>query len=143
MEIADVNGDGKPVVLHSDAGGELTELDAAGKQLLQTRLGSGMALYFDQFTVCPWPAHRDPPRIIHCEGDKLRLFDGAGRRLQELEAPDAGEMTELAACLVSLRPGAPECLAIAAAPRDPEQVNLYIYDGSGKLLYHAAHAGRL
>jgi hypothetical protein len=131
VELADLDGDGRDEVLHSNGGGELTVLDGAGRRIRRVKPQVAGRVYFDKFAVCRWPSRKDPPRVIHGAQGAFFVLDGEGRKLARLKAPGAGGYAAPRATLVGLGPNGSDWLAVAFGQ------GLYVYDGQGQLVFRA------
>lgn len=131
VECVDVDGDGRPDIVHSNAGGELKVRDKDGNFI---RAGRPQA-YFSHFSLCEWPPKRPRPYALSSEDDTIWLFDFDGTTVAHFRAPQAGTLGEARGVLVKLKANEPEYLAVLVAFRTRSASILYVYDPQGALVY--------
>lgn len=118
--MADLNGDGRAEIVHSNAGGQLIVRDELGNIVSQTRQGAKPASRtqplmpgFFHFSLCPWPASSSPARVLASGRDTVEVFDAAGKTLATLDAPRVSYFSDVIGVPMRLRKDAPEHYAVA------------------------------
>jgi outer membrane protein assembly factor BamB len=93
VEILDINQDGRPEIVHSNAGGELTVRNAAGDIYYRAQTAG----YFSHFSTGPWPTTAGPTRAIELDTGTVLVINADGSTAAKLSAPArkarAGVMT--------------------------------------------------
>jgi hypothetical protein len=131
VEIVDTNGDGTPEIVHSNAAGQITVRDAAGRVLTRAQPGT----YFSDFSLCRWPTDDDPLRLLVADEGRSWLFDFKGATIKQLEAPNSDRHGTARGTLVSFEKGRPPCLAVLVEFDNWDRAILYVYDGDGAIVY--------
>ena len=144
VEMMDVNGDGKPEILHSNAGGQLTARDASGDTVSQTRLTGGdeANIYLNKFSLCHWPTRSSPQLVMVGGSDAAALFDSTGTLTAEFTAEGMNQFGEARGALVKLQANAPDYFAALASYQMAERSVLYVYDANKALVYEEILPGR-
>jgi hypothetical protein len=131
VEIVDTDADGKPEIVHSNAGGQITVRDATGRVVRRARPGA----YFSDFSLCRWPGRTDKQFLLAAENDKIWVYDYDGTTLAALDAPDAGTLGHARGTPVRLRAGEAESLAVIVDFQNWSLSVLYVYGPDKKLAY--------
>lgn len=143
VEIADIDGKGKPRIIHSDAAGQLTVRDAKGEFVRSLGTGvSGRQVSFStitaKFTVCRWPKTNSPERVVVPSGSNLTILDEKGVQIASFTEPTLGMMTEVAAIPVQLKAGKPAYLATLVTSQMWDRTALSIFTAKGTCIYREA-----
>ena len=131
VEIVDTDGDGRPEIVHSSAGGDVTVRDGRGNQLSREEAPA----YFSDFSLCPWPSKQGPTLLLYAEDDTVWILDFRAKAVAKLKAPESGELGEARGTPVRLRAGQADYLAVAVSYPVWHRAILYLYDPNGKLVY--------
>jgi hypothetical protein len=144
VEMMDVNGDGKPEILHSNAGGQLTVRDASGDTVSQTRLrgGDDVNTYLNKFSLCHWPTKSSPQLVMVAGSDEAALFDSTGTLVAKFTAEGMNQFGEVRGALVKLQANAPEYFAALTSWQMAPETLLYVYDANKTLVYEEILPGR-
>jgi hypothetical protein len=134
VEIADVKGDGRLEIVHSNAGGKITVRDASGNVISKSAVGAGV--YFSDFSLCTWPTKKDVERLLVSSKGAIWLLDFGGGMVKKFDAPDCPDLSHARGALVTLRSGHPEYLAVLVDVKNSRQSLFYVYNSEGKLVYH-------
>jgi len=145
VEMTDVNGDGAPEIVHSNAAGQMTVRDASGAIVSQTQPGAPTAtgagatatpsVYFSHFSLCPWPAANSPIYALSSGENALWLFDFSGKAVARFDAPKCGVLGEPRGVLVKLTANQLPYLAVIVSYPTGVASVLCIYDAARKLVY--------
>jgi hypothetical protein len=130
VEFADLDGDGRKKIVHSNAAGEITVRDGKGKVISKSRPKP----YFSDFSLIRWPDAGGSERLLLAKDEAVWVFDANAKVLAKFPAPDAGELGFGRGAFVVLK----DKKRILATIVDFENWNrsiLYLHDLSGKLLY--------
>lgn len=138
VEAVDVDGDGTPEILHSNARGVMTIRDATGATVSTAQPPA----YFSQFSLCPWPDRKSPLYPLFSEQNTIWLLDYSGSPRLQLNAPHCGNLGSAVGAPVKLDRSRPHYLAVAVAFRQAARSLLYVYDDQGSLLYQEVLAGQ-
>lgn len=131
VEVTDTDGDGKPEIVHSNAAGELTVRDGAGRRIRSVKT----PVHFSEFSLCPWPGRGEPRLPIYARDDQVFVITYDGAADARRDAPDCGEFGMVAATLVKFKASEPEYIAVAVAIENWKRSVLYVFDASGTLAY--------
>jgi len=131
VELVDTNGDGLPEIVHSNVGGKINVRDKSGNIISRARGDS----HFTDFSICQWPTKNDREYVLHCEKNKIGLYDFDGETVVRLNAPKCNRYGHARGVLVKIKRGEPEYLAVLAEFRHWKRALLYIYDAAGELVY--------
>jgi hypothetical protein len=131
VEVVDADGDGKPEIVHSNAGGDITVRDQTGRLLHRSTPGA----YFSDFSLCRWPNQEGRKYPISAEDDKVWIFDYDGKTIARYDAPDAGTLGHAFGTFVRLRDGDLPILAVVVAFQTWNMSILYVYGPDKKLAY--------
>lgn len=141
VEIADIDGNGNPSIIHNDASGQLIVRNAQGDVV--RRLGggtSGKSLNFStafvtSFDICRWPNVNSPQRVVVPRGEGLTILDENGTQLATFKEPHVGFMSEIAVKTVKLKTHEPAYLAVIVTNQLWNRSALSIYASTGNTLY--------
>jgi hypothetical protein len=131
VEMVDADGDGRLEVVHSNAGGEIKVLDAAGKTVKQGK----PAPYFSDFSLCRWPGKQDREYALLAEDDTIWLFDFDGNSVHKVSAPECGTLGHARGVPVKLKGMEPEYFAVVVEFSRWQRSILYVFAPDGKLVY--------
>jgi hypothetical protein len=131
VETADTNGDGRPEIVHSNAGGEMTVRDSQGNVLSRAK----PAAYFSDFSLCRWPTKSSRQYALSAEDDTIWLYDFRGKTAARFDAPQAGTLGNAFGVSAKLKPKDPEYLAVLVEFENWNRSIIYVYDGRGTLVY--------
>ncbi|HLF48083.1 MAG TPA: VCBS repeat-containing protein [Methylomirabilota bacterium] len=131
VELVDLDGSGRPVIVHSNASGQLTIRDRAGRVVRRER----PAVYLSHFALTRWPGRDGPVRILEISDRGLWLFDFNGNIAWQLGAPLASRTLRPRGAPVRLGAGQPEYFAAVAAWGAWRRSVLWVYTRSGSLRY--------
>ena len=134
VEMVDANGDGRPEIVHSNAGGEMTIRDKHGSVLGRSRPGP----YFSHFSLCAWPTRGARRYALLAEDDVIWLFDFKGNVRARFRAPACGTLGMAWGTTVKLRRNEPGYLAVIVEYDTYNKSILYLYEPGGKLVYQEA-----
>jgi hypothetical protein len=132
IELVDANRDGKLVIVHSNAAGQLTVRDRQGDIISRAKT----APYFSDFSICRWPTKKDREYALLAEDDTIWLFDFDGKSVKQYRAPNCGSLGEVKGTSFSTGVEGSEYFAVIVNFSNWKRSNLYIYDSSGELKYH-------
>jgi VCBS repeat protein len=99
VEIVDTDGDGRPEIVHSNAGGQLTVRDATGKVLRRAQTEG----CFSQFSLVPWPTGR--AGLLHAGDEMIRVIDFDGQVRSRFQTPDTSFLADAHGALARLGGG--------------------------------------
>ena len=143
LAVVDVDGDGKNEIVTGD--GNLTIRDANGKELRSVEL----PVYPSSFSLCRRPDQK-VPNLIEVEHGYLWLIDFTGGTVAKFPAPLStfddphqeplvGTITTSAyrakGVWLKLQPDQPEYLAVVTQFAGLKRSVLYVYSGTGALVY--------
>jgi hypothetical protein len=132
VEIADVNGDGRGEIIHSNAEGEMILRDAQGHVLSRGKPPS----YFSDFCLAYWGPDRRAIYPVYEDDNEIRVLGYDAKPLARMAAPGAGSLGSAHAAPVRLRAGQPDYFAVVVDyGRGRDLAILYVYDGTQKLVY--------
>jgi hypothetical protein len=131
VELVDTNGDGKPEIVHSNAGGKITVRDHQGKIIRR----SAPSPYFSGFSLCKWPTKSDREYALLSEDDTIWVFDFDARVVAQFKAPDCGTLGRARGTPVKIKSEESEYFAVIVEFGRWEKSILYVYSPSGELLY--------
>ena len=131
VEIVDADGDGRPEIVHSNAGGEITVRDPTGKIVRRAKPSS----YFSVFSLCRWPSRADRQFLLSAADDKFWIFDYDGTRLATFDAPETGSLGDAHGAPVRLRAGEGPSFAVIVEFHNWNVSVLYVYGPDQKLVY--------
>jgi len=86
VEMVDADGDGRPEIVHSNAGGEMKIRNAQGDVMRQDRPPA----YFSAFSLCRWPNGKR--HVLFSEEDTIWLLGLDGAAVAEVDAPECGRL---------------------------------------------------
>lgn len=151
VEIADTNRDGKPEILHSNAGGFLTIRDMKGKTVIPAKimfyykfsqeLKKKDHIYFGFFSLCRLAEDSEIQKILLAEKDRTNIIDFNGNILYKLNAPESKNPISSFGLPVRLLPPYNKCFAVISYNVTGIRVSpkkyslLYIYNESNALIY--------
>ncbi len=137
VSIADIDGDGKREIVHSNVGGELVIRDAQGHIRSSCRLsGPGLFPYYlgRNFLITRWMDSRR--RYVLYPTDKdFRVADYRGKLVARLAAPVVCRDSWVTAGPLKLFADKPEYLAVLAVFSEADRSVLYLYDSQQRLVY--------
>lgn len=130
VEVVDTNGDGKPEIVHSNAGGDITVRDRMG-EILQK---NNPQPYFSHFSLTYWFGEENRFYTLLTDDDKIYIYDFDGKTIAELNAPlaDSGHAKGTP---IKFNNNLYYACVIESYPLDRSIV--YIYDSSKTLVYQA------
>jgi hypothetical protein len=131
VEMVDTNADGRPEIVHSSAGGDVTVRDGKGNELSREEAPA----YFSDFSLCPWPTKQGPMLLLCAEDDTVWILDFRAKTVAKFKAPDSGKLGEARGTPVRLKAGQADYLAVAVSYPVWHRAILYLYDPGGKLVY--------
>jgi len=131
VEIADVNGDGRLEIVHSNAAGQITIRDGQGNILSRAK----PTAYFSGFSLSRWPDKNAPQYALLAENGALWVLDFKGKTVRRMDAPRAGSLGHVRGVTVKLKPDSPEYFAVVVEFENWNRSNIYVYDGKGTLVY--------
>jgi hypothetical protein len=131
VEIGDTDRDGKPEIIHSNAGGEITIRDATGSVVKRAQPPE----YLSDFSLCPWPGRTDPKHILYATGGGLLIIAFDGTTKTRLPAPDCDRFGHARGIPVRLKHGEAEYLAVVVRYSNWNRSVFYLYDSAGKPIY--------
>lgn len=133
VEIVDTDGDGRPEIVHSNAGGLLTVRDASGEVLKRANADS----YFSQFSVVQWPSGRTG--LLHAGDDATSIVDFDGRLRSRFETPDTSFLADARG--VAVRLDGTDHLVLAVSQSNWDRTQLFVFDHGGIARYREILAG--
>lgn len=129
VEILDLNGDGKPVIVHSNASGQIVVRDLSGEIIQKTKI----PLYFSNFDIISWPNVNGAFHFLLSEAQKLWIVNPITYdKVAEFDALGAPNKA-VRGTLVNFEQGKPPYLAVMVEQRDSSM--LYIYSKDGHLVF--------
>jgi hypothetical protein len=134
LEMLDVNGDGKPEIVHSNAAGQITVRDAQGQVLWRTEDKTSVS----DFCTVAWP-NVTPAALLFVDEGHLRVLDvrGATKASKSLLLTAAGPsvwFTWQSAAWVTQK-GQPARLAVLLDQEVYDRGLLLLFDDALNLLY--------
>ncbi len=130
VECADIDGDGRDEIIHSNAGGQLRVRDSGGRIIHESR----PAGYFSGFSLSTWITRRNAPHVIHPGDGIVYVYAPTGQQAAKLSAPFVHNHTDVCGAVVTFEPGGPPYYAVAA---DHEvRASVFIYDYQENLVFH-------
>jgi len=138
IEIMDVNGDGRPEIVHSNGQAQLVIRDETGSVISQVRphpSAGSLPLVFMHFSVCHYPSATSPRLVLTPGANVLSLCDTTGKTVAELSAPKAGMLSAARGVPVKLQPNAPAYFAAAVTFMPGDRSLLFLYDTNNALVY--------
>jgi len=127
VEILDADGDGHPEIVHSNAAGQVTVRDAAGKVLTRGQAEG----YFSHFSVVRWPPERTG--LLQSGDGRTDVLDLDGRTRVRLETPDTSFLGEARGAVARL--GGTDHLVVATSLGHWERTELFVFDEGDVLRY--------
>jgi hypothetical protein len=134
VEIVDTDGDGRPEIVHSNAGGQVTVRDATGKVLRRAQTEG----YFSQFSLVQWPPGRTG--LLHAGDEMTRVIDFDGQVRSRFQTPDTSFLADAHGALARL--GGGDHLVVAEFQSNWERTQLFVFDQAGALRYREVVAGK-
>jgi len=131
VELVDTNGDGNIEIVHTNVGGRINVRDKDGNIISRASSDS----HFTDFSICKWPSKDDREYVLHCEKNKIGLYDFDGEAVAGFDAPNCSRYGHARGVLVKTERGEPEYLAVLAEFRHWKRALLYLYDSAGELVY--------
>ncbi len=138
VEIMDVNGDGRPEIVHSNGQAQLVIRDEVGDVMNQVRpqpSARNLPLLFMHFSLCHYPSATSPRLVLTPGANALYLCDTTGKVVAELSAPKAGMLSAAKGVPVKLQANAPAYFAAEVTYLTKRQSVLYVYDANKALVY--------
>ncbi len=130
VEIADLDGDGRKKIVHSNAAGEIKVRDSQGKVISKSR----PTPYFSDFSLIRWPGSGSPQRLLLAEDNAVWIFDDKANVLAKFLAPDAGTLGFGRGTLFAMEKEK-NFVATIVDFKNWERSILYLHDPSGQLVY--------
>jgi len=131
VEIVDVDGDGRPEIVHSNAGGEITVRNRDGNVLNRNKPSS----YFSHFSLTQWIGKNRQYALLASD-DKIWVFDFDATVVAQLDAPLCKTVVGHArGTPLRLQSGKLQYYATLVAFRNWDRAILYIHDSAEKLVY--------
>jgi hypothetical protein len=133
LELARVNGNGRSLIVHSNAGGEMVLRDLNGSIVRQVKPEA----YFSEFTLCPYPTRSDLRYPLICRDGYFWILDYNGKTRAKLKAPLTSEeaLGSLSATPIQNKRDGKTYLAVAINYTIWDRTILSIYDMKGRLVY--------
>lgn len=138
VEMTDTNSDGKPEIVHSNAGGVLTVRNALGDVVSQ----SHPAEYFAFFSLCRWPASTDPTYCLLAGERAIWLFGFDGSTVARFSVPASNRLGNAVGTPVKLKNGGPDYLAVLVSYAQWKRSILYLFDSKKALVYEEVFSAR-
>jgi hypothetical protein len=131
VEVLDIDADGKPEIVHTNAGGQIKVRDRVGEVVRQ----SASRAYVSHFSLVRWPGRDDRQYLLAPQDGTIAVRDVDGRAIAELDAPLANRLEDVRGTHAKLRSDAPgHFVALVTFGRWRRAV-LYLYDSAGTLVY--------
>lgn len=154
FEIVDVDGDGKVEIIEED-GTTLKIRDAQGNVISNPQ----MPVYLWHLSLCRRPGVNGPPQNLAVRDGSLWLIDLNGKNYSKFDAPlssiklekprklprlpgqdemldDTDDVYRAKGIWIKLKKDQPEYLAVLATFAALDRALFYVYDHTGKLVYH-------
>jgi hypothetical protein len=138
--IIDIDGDGKPEIVHSNAKGEVTIRDPRGTVIRKFQ----PSIYFTDFSLCAWPSQKSAPKLLCHDHGRLSLIDGFGGVAGGYQVSSVSGLAEPRAVLVRIKPGEQACLAALIVGGNPlwPLSTLYVFNPQHEVVYREEIAGK-
>ncbi|MFQ5664338.1 MAG: FG-GAP repeat domain-containing protein [Terriglobia bacterium] len=131
VEIADVDGDGRGEILHSNARGHLRIRDATGSVVREYDLEP----YLADFSLTRWGEDLEPKHLVTTDDQTIYVIDFEGNIVAELEAPESIDTADVYGTSVRFRESVRYYAALLSYTYMRRSI-LYLYDPEGQLFYH-------
>lgn len=131
VEIADIVGDGREMIVHSNRNGELVIRDGSGRVV--ERIGA--LGYLSNFSVLKMPLQQGRRKLIASRDYEVVLLEGRGEHLRRYAAPDARSQSGVKGASMSSEEGGKLLAAIVEARPTWQRSRLYVWAEDGTLLY--------
>lgn len=132
VAMADVNGDGRAEILHSNVSGALLIRDATGRVILKR---DDLDTYFSDFILTDWGPNRAPGHVLGTDDGELLVFTIRGDRVGRLLAPDCLGVADPYG-MTWVHPAGGVHYAALASYTNWDRTALYVYDASLAIVYH-------
>jgi hypothetical protein len=132
VEMADIDGSGKPRIVHSNVAGKIIVRDADGNIVSDREL----PFYLGQFSLCKWLGGTSQQYGLALREGKIWIFDFRGKVAAEFEAPLSKRAFEVYGARAVLRSDKREYFAaVAEFFSSWSRSVLYVFDSKGNLVY--------
>jgi hypothetical protein len=131
VELVDLDGRGRPFIVHSNASGQLTIRDGGGHVVRRERY----PVYLSHFSLARWPGRDGPIHLLEVSDNALWVLDFRGNLGIQLGAPLASRTLRPRGAPVRLGAGQPEYFAVVGAWGVWRRSVLWVYTRSGALRY--------
>ncbi|MBA3052370.1 MAG: VCBS repeat-containing protein [Candidatus Omnitrophica bacterium] len=133
IEMADTNQDGNLEIISSNSRGSIKIRDKEGNILSDVR----PEIYFNKFTISPWPSSKDREYIITSRKDeKVYVMDFGGKTIAKYNAPKTIKTLNICAAPIRLTKDKPQYFAVLIKLLASWRRSiLYLYDDKGNIAY--------
>ncbi|HUE15569.1 MAG TPA: VCBS repeat-containing protein [Planctomycetaceae bacterium] len=140
VQIVDVDGDGKPEIVHTNSGGELTIRDQNGTVIHRFKT----EIYCSDFSLCVWPTQKSSPKLLAMGNGRVCVLDFMGGIAGRYQIPPSARSAGTRGTLVRLRKGEQEFLAVVMVSGNPlwRTSVLYLFNADRELVYQEEIPGK-
>lgn len=131
VAIAQAQEGEKPIIIHSNAGGQITARREDGR----VKKRSKPAAYFSHFSLCRWPGKSDREYALFAEENVIWILDFNGTEKCRLDAPHCGNLGKAYGVPVKLTKDEQEYLAVIVEFQNWNRSVLYLYNPKQELVY--------